>query len=121
MQHSRKLRKSHFLSDSVFLLSPGYLVQEIKKADIPLPEGDVAPPAPLMKHTLEIQVTFPHNRCQKCSSGSWNFNSNLISCYRVTYDLNYKGVARGMEAFAFGFVHYFSFLPVLLQRLPVRI
>ncbi|KFO95751.1 V-type proton ATPase 116 kDa subunit a isoform 2, partial [Calypte anna] len=33
----------------------GYLVQEIKKADIPLPEEDVAPPAPLMKHTLEIQ------------------------------------------------------------------
>uniref|UniRef100_A0A8C3J7W2 V-type proton ATPase subunit a n=1 Tax=Calidris pygmaea TaxID=425635 RepID=A0A8C3J7W2_9CHAR len=33
----------------------GYLVQEIKKADIPLPEGDVAPPAPLLKHTLEIQ------------------------------------------------------------------
>ncbi|XP_074966849.1 V-type proton ATPase 116 kDa subunit a 2-like [Phalacrocorax aristotelis] len=33
----------------------GYLVQEIKKADIPLPEGDVAPPAPLLKHILEIQ------------------------------------------------------------------
>lgn len=36
----------------------GYLVQEIKKADIPLPEGDVAPPAPLLKHILEIQVIF---------------------------------------------------------------
>ncbi|XP_010077404.1 PREDICTED: V-type proton ATPase 116 kDa subunit a isoform 2 [Pterocles gutturalis] len=33
----------------------GYLVQEIKKADIPLPEGDVVPPAPLLKHILEIQ------------------------------------------------------------------
>ncbi|NXK85849.1 VPP2 ATPase, partial [Formicarius rufipectus] len=33
----------------------GYLVQEIKKAGISLPEGDVAPPAPLMKHILEIQ------------------------------------------------------------------
>ncbi|NWI95240.1 VPP2 ATPase, partial [Pitta sordida] len=33
----------------------GYLVQEIKKAGIPLPEGDVAPPAPLLKHILEIQ------------------------------------------------------------------
>ncbi|KAJ7400763.1 V-type proton ATPase 116 kDa subunit a isoform 3 isoform X3 [Pitangus sulphuratus] len=33
----------------------GYLVQEIKKAGISLPEGDVAPPAPLLKHILEIQ------------------------------------------------------------------
>ncbi|NWU06003.1 VPP2 ATPase, partial [Cephalopterus ornatus] len=33
----------------------GYLVQEIKKAGISLPEGEVAPPAPLLKHILEIQ------------------------------------------------------------------
>nr|XP_033809954.1 V-type proton ATPase 116 kDa subunit a isoform X2 [Geotrypetes seraphini] len=33
----------------------GYLVQEIKKADIPLPEGDVTPIAPLPKHVLDIQ------------------------------------------------------------------
>lgn len=42
----------------IVFFSPGYLVQEIKKADIPLPEGDVAPPAPLLKHILEIQVIF---------------------------------------------------------------
>ncbi|XP_029427146.1 V-type proton ATPase 116 kDa subunit a isoform X2 [Rhinatrema bivittatum] len=33
----------------------GYLVQEIKKADIPLPEGGIAPVAPLPKHVLDIQ------------------------------------------------------------------
>ncbi|XP_061459428.1 V-type proton ATPase 116 kDa subunit a 2 isoform X2 [Rhineura floridana] len=33
----------------------GYLVQEIKKADIPLPEGDVTPAAPPFKQMLEIQ------------------------------------------------------------------
>ncbi|XP_054852175.1 V-type proton ATPase 116 kDa subunit a 2 isoform X2 [Eublepharis macularius] len=33
----------------------GYLVQEIKKADIPLPERDATPAAPLLKQMLEIQ------------------------------------------------------------------
>ncbi|XP_044296433.1 V-type proton ATPase 116 kDa subunit a2 isoform X2 [Varanus komodoensis] len=33
----------------------GYLVQEIKKADIPLPEGTVTPAAPPFKQMLEIQ------------------------------------------------------------------
>lgn len=81
-----------FLSDSVFLLTPGYLVQEIKKADIPLPEGDVAPPAPLLKHILEIQVTFPCNRCQKCSSGSWNFISNLLSILWLKLKEGYRSI-----------------------------
>ncbi|KAM3825828.1 V-type proton ATPase 116 kDa subunit a 2 isoform 1-T1 [Vipera latastei] len=33
----------------------GYLVQEIKKADIPLPEGNITPSAPPLKQMLEIQ------------------------------------------------------------------
>ncbi|XP_075424475.1 V-type proton ATPase 116 kDa subunit a 2 isoform X2 [Ascaphus truei] len=33
----------------------GYLVQEIRKADIHLPEGTITPAAPLPKHVLEIQ------------------------------------------------------------------
>ncbi|XP_063000449.1 V-type proton ATPase 116 kDa subunit a 2 [Elgaria multicarinata webbii] len=33
----------------------GYLVQEIKKVDIPLPEGNVTPAAPPFKQMLEIQ------------------------------------------------------------------
>ncbi|XP_066465969.1 V-type proton ATPase 116 kDa subunit a 2 [Tiliqua scincoides] len=33
----------------------GYLVQEIKRADIPLPEGDTMPAAPPFKQMLEIQ------------------------------------------------------------------
>ncbi|KAM3940014.1 V-type proton ATPase 116 kDa subunit a 2 [Leptodactylus fuscus] len=33
----------------------GYLVQEIKKADIPVPEANTLPAAPLPKHVLEIQ------------------------------------------------------------------
>uniref|UniRef100_F7CP46 V-type proton ATPase subunit a n=1 Tax=Ornithorhynchus anatinus TaxID=9258 RepID=F7CP46_ORNAN len=32
-----------------------YLVQEIKRADIPLPEGDTSPPAPPLKQVLEMQ------------------------------------------------------------------
>ncbi|KAL7986694.1 hypothetical protein Chor_012977 [Crotalus horridus] len=33
-----------------------YLVQEIKKADIPLPEGNITPSAPPLKQMLEIQL-----------------------------------------------------------------
>uniref|UniRef100_U3FYS1 V-type proton ATPase subunit a n=1 Tax=Micrurus fulvius TaxID=8637 RepID=U3FYS1_MICFL len=33
----------------------GYLVQEIKKSDIPLPEGNITPSAPPLKQMLEIQ------------------------------------------------------------------
>ncbi|XP_031193833.1 V-type proton ATPase 116 kDa subunit a [Mastomys coucha] len=32
-----------------------YLVQEITRADIPLPEGESSPPAPPLKHILEMQ------------------------------------------------------------------
>ncbi|KAH0502286.1 V-type proton ATPase 116 kDa subunit a isoform 2 [Microtus ochrogaster] len=32
-----------------------YLVQEITRADIPLPEGEASPPAPPLKHVLEMQ------------------------------------------------------------------
>ncbi|XP_036609429.1 V-type proton ATPase 116 kDa subunit a2 [Trichosurus vulpecula] len=32
-----------------------YLVQEIKRADIPLPDGDTSPPAPPFKQVLEMQ------------------------------------------------------------------
>lgn len=89
LQHFRKCRQCSFLPDSVFLFTPGYLVQEIKKADIPLPEGDVAPPAPLLKHILEIQVTSP-----KQMPKSWNLISSLMTCYLITYDLSYRGGRR---------------------------
>lgn len=38
-------------------VSVAYLVQEINKADIPLPEGETSPPAPPLKQVLEMQVT----------------------------------------------------------------
>lgn len=38
-------------------VSVAYLVQEINRADIPLPEGETSPPAPPLKQVLEMQVT----------------------------------------------------------------
>lgn len=38
-------------------ISTAYLVQEINRADIPLPEGETSPPAPPLKQVLEMQVT----------------------------------------------------------------
>lgn len=35
----------------------GYLLKEIKKADIPLPEGEMNPVAPLPKHIMSIMVS----------------------------------------------------------------
>lgn len=42
---------------TVHLVFTVYLVQEITRADIPLPEGEASPPAPPLKHVLEMQVT----------------------------------------------------------------
>lgn len=38
-------------------VSVAYLVQEINRAHIPLPEGETSPPAPPPKQVLEMQVT----------------------------------------------------------------
>lgn len=42
----------------------GYLMKEVKKADISLPEGDVNPIAPLPKHILSIMVSYPQIMCR---------------------------------------------------------
>ncbi|XP_018412913.1 PREDICTED: V-type proton ATPase 116 kDa subunit a [Nanorana parkeri] len=49
----------------------GYLVQEIKKSDIPVPEGNMLPAAPLPKHVLEIQ-----EQLQKLESELREVNKN---------------------------------------------
>ncbi|KAM5193730.1 V-type proton ATPase 116 kDa subunit a 2 [Mantella aurantiaca] len=49
----------------------GYLVQEIKKADIPVPEGNTLPAAPLPKHVLDIQ-----EQLQKLESELREVNKN---------------------------------------------
>lgn len=41
----------------LLLTISGYLLKEIKKADIALPEGEVNPVAPLPKHTMSIMVS----------------------------------------------------------------
>lgn len=42
------------------LFYTGYLMKEVKNADISLPEGDVNPIAPLPKHMLSIMVSYSH-------------------------------------------------------------
>lgn len=49
----------------------GYLVLEIKKANIPVPEGNMLPAAPLPKHVLEIQ-----EQLQKLESELREVNKN---------------------------------------------
>ena len=49
---------SRFLSlICLTFISTAYLVQEINRADIPLPEGETSPLAPPLKQVLEMQVT----------------------------------------------------------------
>lgn len=36
----------------------GYLLKEVKKADISLPQADVNPVAPLPKHIMSIMVSY---------------------------------------------------------------
>lgn len=46
------------------LFYTGYLMKELKRADISLPEGDVNPIAPLPKHILSIMVSYSQNNVQ---------------------------------------------------------
>lgn len=56
----------------VACLSLVYLVQEIHRADIPVPEGEACPPAPPLKQVLEMQVRpgrqpgWPTRWCRLC-------------------------------------------------------
>lgn len=47
----------------------GYLMKEVKKADISLPEGDVNPIAPLPKHILSIMVSYSQTMCRYVLNG----------------------------------------------------
>lgn len=51
------------------LFCTGYLMKEVKKADISLPEGDVNPIAPLPKHILSIMVSYLQSMCRYVLNG----------------------------------------------------
>uniref|UniRef100_A0A8D0L8M1 V-type proton ATPase subunit a n=1 Tax=Sphenodon punctatus TaxID=8508 RepID=A0A8D0L8M1_SPHPU len=67
----------------------GYLVQEIKKADIHLPEGDVAPAAPLLKHILEIQEQLKklEGELREVTRNKEKLRKNLLELTEYTYML----------------------------------
>uniref|UniRef100_A0A8C9FJY3 V-type proton ATPase subunit a n=1 Tax=Pavo cristatus TaxID=9049 RepID=A0A8C9FJY3_PAVCR len=79
----------------------GYLVQEIKKADIPLPEGDVAPPAPLLKHILEIQEQLQklETELREVNKNKEKLRKNLIELteYTCMLDVTQTFVRRTAE------------------------
>ncbi|KAM9330880.1 V-type proton ATPase 116 kDa subunit a 2 [Gastrophryne carolinensis] len=73
----------------------GYLVQEIKKADIPVPEGSMLPAAPLPKHILEIQ-----EQLQKLESELREINRNKEKLQRNLLELTeYKHMLRVIKNF----------------------
>ncbi|NWI57956.1 VPP2 ATPase, partial [Calyptomena viridis] len=67
----------------------GYLVQEIKRAGISLPEGDVAPPAPLLKHILEIQEQLQklETELREVSKNKEKLRKNLLELTEYKYML----------------------------------
>ncbi|XP_014373589.2 V-type proton ATPase 116 kDa subunit a [Alligator sinensis] len=67
----------------------GYLVQEIKKADIPLPEGDVAPAAPVLKHVLEIQEKLQklESELREVTKNKEKLRKNLLELTEYIYML----------------------------------
>lgn len=48
--------ETDMIMNSKWTCVTGYLLREIKKEDIPLPEGEVNPAAPLPKHVMVIMV-----------------------------------------------------------------
>ncbi|XP_065424604.1 uncharacterized protein LOC101944206 [Chrysemys picta bellii] len=67
----------------------GFLVQEIKKADIPLPEGDTAPAAPHLKHMLEIQEQLQklETELREVTKNKEKLKKNLLELTEYTYML----------------------------------
>lgn len=49
----------HVFKEYCLLFSTGYLLREIKKADISLPESDMNPVSPSPKHIMTIMVMIP--------------------------------------------------------------
>ncbi|XP_063820553.1 V-type proton ATPase 116 kDa subunit a 2 [Pseudophryne corroboree] len=72
-----------------------YLVQQILKADIPVPEGSVLPAAPLPKHVMEIQ-----EKLQKLNSELREVNRNKEKLQRNFLELTeYKHMLRVTKSF----------------------
>ncbi|XP_056390229.1 V-type proton ATPase 116 kDa subunit a 2 isoform X1 [Hyla sarda] len=66
-----------------------YLVQEIKKADIPVPEGTMLPAAPLPKHVLEIQEQLQklESELKEVNKNKEKLQKNLIELTEYTHML----------------------------------
>nr|DBA23159.1 TPA: hypothetical protein GDO54_014100 [Pyxicephalus adspersus] len=80
-----------------------YLVQEIKKADIPVPEGNMLPAAPLPKHVLEIQEQLQklESELREVNKNKEKLQKNLLELTEYTHMLRVtKGfVQRSSEYF----------------------
>lgn len=64
-----------------------YLLQEIKKADIPLPESPIIPPAPLPKHMLDIQEKLQKLEVElrEVTKNKEKLKRNLLELIEYTY------------------------------------
>ncbi|XP_050779466.1 V-type proton ATPase 116 kDa subunit a 2 isoform X1 [Gopherus flavomarginatus] len=92
----------------------GFLVQEIKKADIPLPEGDTAPAAPHLKHMLEIQEQLQklETELREVTKNKEKLKKNLLELTEYTYML------RITQAFVKRPVEYESCLHANYEEFP---
>nr|XP_006119744.1 V-type proton ATPase 116 kDa subunit a isoform X2 [Pelodiscus sinensis] len=92
----------------------GFLVQEIKKADIPLPEGDTAPAAPQLKHILEIQEQLQklETELREVTKNKEKLKKNLLELTEYTHML------RVTQAFVKRAVEYESCLHTNYEEFP---
>ncbi|XP_072270030.1 V-type proton ATPase 116 kDa subunit a 2 [Pyxicephalus adspersus] len=86
--HINIFKVSNFLHVIVPLIT-GYLVQEIKKADIPVPEGNMLPAAPLPKHVLEIQEQLQklESELREVNKNKEKLQKNLLELTEYTHML----------------------------------
>lgn len=92
----------------------GFLVQEIKKADIALPEGDTSPAAPHLKHMLEIQEQLQklETELREVTKNKEKLKKNLLELTEYTYML------RVTQAFVKRPVEYESCLHANYEEFP---
>uniref|UniRef100_A0A668A771 V-type proton ATPase subunit a n=1 Tax=Myripristis murdjan TaxID=586833 RepID=A0A668A771_9TELE len=83
----------------------GYLLREIKKADIPLPEGDVNPVAPLPKHVMD-QLQRLEVELSEVTRNKEKLQKNLLELTEYTHMLRITRsfVQRGVQYEEFPFL-----------------
>uniref|UniRef100_A0AAY4CGE4 V-type proton ATPase subunit a n=1 Tax=Denticeps clupeoides TaxID=299321 RepID=A0AAY4CGE4_9TELE len=102
----------------------GYLLREIKKSDIPLPEGEVNPVAPLPKHVMVImeQLQRLESELSEVTRNKEKLQKNLLELTEYTHMLQITHVEFCFSYYEFPFLEKDSMMDYTsMQRLGAKL